>query len=71
MIIQRDHMGVTPLGFSLRVIVNETPLNIEKTTSSVISVLLLAKNFQFKFKNFTVRSRKLWNRKTTLTFKII
>ncbi len=71
MIIQRDHMGVTPLGFCLRVIVNETPLNIEKTTSSVISVLLLAKNFQFKFKNFTVRSRKLWNRKTTLTFKII
>ena len=32
---------VTPLDFCLRVIVNEKPLNLEKTTSSVLSVLLL------------------------------
>jgi len=32
---------LTPLGFCLRVIVNITPLNIEKTTISVLSVLLL------------------------------
>ena len=31
----------TPLGFCLRVIVNEKPRNLEKTTSSVLSVLLL------------------------------
>ena len=36
LIIQRD-MRVTPLEFSLRV----KPLNIKKTTSSVLSVLLL------------------------------
>ena len=34
-------MRVTPLGFCLRVIVNEKLLNLEKTTSSVLSVLLL------------------------------
>ncbi len=32
---------LTPLGFCLMVIVNITPLNIEKTTISVLSVLLL------------------------------
>ena len=32
---------VSPLGFFLRVIVNEKPLNIEKATSSVLSELLL------------------------------
>ena len=32
-------MRLTPIG--LRVIVNEKPLNLEKTTSSVLSVLLL------------------------------
>ena len=31
----------TPLGFCLRVIVNERPLNLVKTTNSVLSVLLL------------------------------
>ena len=31
----------TPLGLCLRVIVNEKPLNFEKSTSSVLSVLLL------------------------------
>ena len=44
-----DHIGlviqrgkrVTSLGFFLRVIVNQKPLNLEKTTSSVLSVLLL------------------------------
>ena len=36
-------MRLTPLGFCLRVIVNEKPLNLEKTTSSVLSVLLLIK----------------------------
>ena len=41
-------MRVTPLGFCLRVIVNEKPLNLEKTTYGVLSVLLLiyAKNLK-------------------------
>ena len=34
-------MRVTPLGLCLMVIVNSKPLNLEKTTSSVLSVLLL------------------------------
>ena len=38
---ERESMRVTPLGFCLRVIVNEKLLNLEKTTSSVLSVLLL------------------------------
>ena len=40
LLIQRE-MRVTPLGFCLRVILNENPLNFEKTTSIVLSVLLL------------------------------
>ena len=32
---------LTPLGFCLGVIVNEKPLHFEKTTSSVLSMLLL------------------------------
>ena len=32
-------MRVTPLGFCLRVFVNEKPINLEKTTTSVLSVL--------------------------------
>ena len=36
---QRESMCVTPLGFCLRVIVNKK--NLEKTTSSVLSILLL------------------------------
>ena len=38
---QTDSMRITPLGFYLRVVVNEKPLNLVKTTSSVISVLSL------------------------------
>ena len=38
---ERESMRVTPLGFCLRVIVNEKHLNNKKTTSSVLSVLLL------------------------------
>ena len=38
-------MRVTPLGRCLRVIVNEKRLNLEKTTSSVLSVLLLIYGF--------------------------
>ena len=34
-------MRVTPLGLCLMVIVNEKPLNLEKTTFSVISVMLI------------------------------
>ena len=34
-------MRLTPFGFCLGVIVNENPLNLEKTTSRVLSVLLL------------------------------
>ena len=33
---QSDRMGVTPLGISFSVFVNEKPLNLEKTTSSVL-----------------------------------
>ena len=33
-------LRVTPLGFCLRVIVNEILINLEKTTSSVLSVIL-------------------------------
>ena len=40
LVMQRG-MCVTPLGFCFRVIVNEKPLNLEKTTSSVLSDLLL------------------------------
>ena len=40
---QRESICLTPLGFCRRVIVNEKPLNLEKTTSSVLSVLLLIK----------------------------
>ena len=35
----------TPLGFCLRVIGNEKPLNIEKTISGVLSVLLLVYDY--------------------------
>ena len=48
---QKESMRVTPLGFCLRVIVNEKPLNLEKTTSSYLSVLSLiygVTNFQWK-----------------------
>ena len=38
---ERESKHVTPLGFCLRVIVNENPQNLEKTTSSVLSVSLL------------------------------
>ena len=34
-------ISVHPLGLCLRVIVNEKPQNLKKTTSSVLSVLLL------------------------------
>ena len=40
LVIQRS-MHVTPLGFCLGVIVNEKLLNLDKTTSSVLSVVLL------------------------------
>ena len=36
---------VTPWGFCLRVIVNEKPLHLEKTTYSVLSVLLIIYGF--------------------------
>ena len=34
-------MRVTHLGLCIRVIVNENPLNLENTTSSILSVLLI------------------------------
>ena len=40
LVIQRG-IHVAPLGFCLRIIVNEKLLNLEKTTSSVLYVLLL------------------------------
>ena len=39
---QRESMRVTPLGFCLWVIVNEKPLNLENTTSSVPALLFLS-----------------------------
>ena len=38
---QRESIRLTPLGFCLRVIVNENPLNLEKTTSSVLLLINL------------------------------
>ena len=46
LVIQRG-MRITSLGFCLRVIVNEKPLNLEKTTSSVLSILLLIYGLTF------------------------
>ena len=43
------HMHVTSLGLCLRVTVNENPLNHEKTTFSVLSVLLLIYDFFLQF----------------------
>ena len=44
-ILQREsllhRLRFTPLGFYLRVFVNETHINLEKTTSSVLSVILI------------------------------
>ena len=40
LVLQRG-MRIAPLSFCLRVLVNEKPLNLKKTTSSVLSVLLL------------------------------
>ena len=34
-------LRVTPSGFCVRVIVNETHINLEKTTSRVLSVILI------------------------------
>ena len=41
---EREH-APTPLGFCLRVTVNEKPLNLEKKTSSVLSISLLINDF--------------------------
>ena len=51
--IQRG-MCVIPLSVGLRVIVNEKPLNLEKTTSSVLSVLFLIYVKNEMFKNFNM-----------------
>ena len=37
---ERESMRAIPLGFGIRVIMYETPLNLEKTTYSVLSVML-------------------------------
>ena len=47
LLIQRG-MRITPLGICLRIMVNDKPLNLEKTTSSVLSVLLLIYDFYFR-----------------------
>ena len=56
------HAQITPLDFCLRVIVNEQPLNLKKTTSSVLSVLLLIYAFNIQV-NFLLNFIKLksWN----------
>ena len=42
-------MRETHLGLCLRVIVHEKPLKLEKTTSSVLSVLLLIYGFNLEY----------------------
>ena len=39
-LIIKRHMRVTPLGFCLGVIVDEKPLNLKKTKSSILSVIM-------------------------------
>ena len=53
--IQRS-MRVTHLGLFLRVIVNEKPLNLEKTTSSIQSVLLIIYGYKYDSKYHKVSS---------------
>ena len=43
-LVTQRGMRVTPLGFFLRIIVKEKPLNLEKTTSSVLSVVVYTIN---------------------------
>ena len=40
-LVTQRGMRVTPLGFFFRIILKEKPQNLEKTTSSVLFVLLL------------------------------
>ena len=56
LLIQRD-LRATPLGFYLRVLVNEKPLNLEKTThrTSVLSVLLLIYGYKDLLKKSTIK----------------
>ena len=49
LVIQRG-LRVTLLDLCLRVIVNEKPLNLEKATSSVLSVLLLIYGIKYQKK---------------------
>ena len=60
LIIQRD-MRVT-VEFCLRVIVNEQPLNIKKTTSSVLSVLLLIYSFADQPKPYVLKYTSICNK---------
>ena len=54
---QRECMLVTSLGFCLRVIVNETHINLEKTTSTVPSVIFI--NLWVKPKTTALRHFKV------------
>jgi len=49
-------MRLTPLGFFLRVIVNEKLINLEKTTFSILSVLLLIYGYKYNSKYHKVSS---------------
>ena len=60
LVIQRV-MPTIPLGFCLRVIVNEKPLNLENTTSSVLSVLLLIYGGNFYLCMVCIRNPGLCN----------
>ena len=53
LVIQRG-MRVTPLGFCLRIIVNENPLNLEKTKSSVHISVLYRNEMNYQYKIFCV-----------------
>ena len=57
-LVIQPSMRVTPLGNCLMVIVKEKPLNIEKTTSSVLSVLLLIYVYEYHlYKNVCISKK--------------
>ena len=61
LVIQRG-MCVTLLGFCLRVIVDKILLNLEKTTYSVLSVLLLIYSFADQPKPYVLKYTSICNK---------
>ncbi len=68
---QRESMRVIPLGFFLRVIVNEKLLNLEKTTSSFLSIFLLIHDIRSLTNNWaTFRSKLILERRKTHIWRL-